>query len=707
MNRKPYTAVLAILLVLSACNTELFDIPVKTAGRAVVYIDAEPAEAEGRSVLPSSLDSDLRYELWGSVSGEKTKLKDFTALSNAAVELALGVWNFTLKAYKETVLVLEGEKQEIRVSSDTANISFDLSPAAADGKGSLDISVSVPNAKVYGVTGAELTIDGAEGIPLAVVDNKIAYHCELSEGDFLAVFSLKYKNGTTCAVISEIVVIRPGWTSKKQISMSWENINKQSLNRPTNLNASDWRDNILTFTWIDNSNNETGFVLNDGTRNYEIPAGSTSYGIPLTVPPVSAVTYELKAINNYGESDAVSCIIAAPGKPQGLNASAQSSGKITVSWQEAASGVLGYNVYRSESPEGAYTRVGEESITAASYIDTDVAPLSGYYYKIKAVNMFGEGDFSDSVYAATPAVSVPVNLNVTSRGQNSISLSWNCEETSYKIYRASSQDGVYTEAGTSGVTNYTDTGLAPSTAYYYKISAITSSGHEGGYSEPVEAITDAPPPLPPPDRFWVFPVSSGGIRISWDSVPEARGYTIYKAVSATGGNLNFSPIASNISGTTYIDTSATNPAVYYYTIAAINSENVTGLQSGFAQCYGSGAITALPDYSNSGSYLKDSITATGMKYYRFKAPGNYWTWVAWGDYPDCGGYTPSDATADILVYGYWEDTGEIIFAEVDNGDSYWSDDCYFYTAVDRYVIVEVYPYNSGSAGTFYIKYGYE
>jgi hypothetical protein len=395
---------LAILFVLSACNHELFDVDINTTSKTVVYINIESAyiAGSGRSILPSFLDLNLRYELWGSISGGEIKLKDFTALSNNEVELTLGTWSFTLKAYKDTALVFENKKQGVAISQDTSSISFDVHSAAEDGKGSLHVSLELP--ADCAVTSAELTIDGAEGIPIAVVNNKIEYHRELREGEYFVMFSLKNITGTTIAVISELTLIRAGWVSEKTITVSAEDLNHEPQG-PSNLKASEWQDSTLTFIWTDNSNNETGFLLNDGIQDYEIPAGRTSHDIPLVTPPESPIIYSLRAVNAYGESAAVSCSIVVPGKPQGVNATVQSSEEVMVSWQEVT-GVSGYQVYRSKTLEGVYTKI-KEGITTTSYADIGIAPLTGYYYKISAVNIFGESKHSDSVHVTTVEVFKP------------------------------------------------------------------------------------------------------------------------------------------------------------------------------------------------------------------------------------------------------------------------------------------------------------
>lgn len=59
------------------------------------------------------------------------------------------------------------------------------------------------------------------------------------------------------------------------------------------------------------------------------------------------------------------------------------------------------------------------------------------------------------------------------------------------------------------------------------------------------------------------------ITLSWDSVSGATGYNV-KRSTVSGGS--YTTIASNITGTTYNDTSVTNGTTYYYVVTAVNAD---------------------------------------------------------------------------------------------------------------------------------------
>lgn len=95
---------------------------------------------------------------------------------------------------------------------------------------------------------------------------------------------------------------------------------------------------------------------------------------------------------------------SAPSTPTGLAASAAGTTQINLSWT-AVSGATSYDIYRSTSSGGTYSRVGSEptvsSGSTTSYSDTGLSSATAYYYKITALNASGESAASSAVTATT------------------------------------------------------------------------------------------------------------------------------------------------------------------------------------------------------------------------------------------------------------------------------------------------------------------
>ncbi|MFH1145438.1 MAG: carboxypeptidase regulatory-like domain-containing protein [bacterium] len=105
----------------------------------------------------------------------------------------------------------------------------------------------------------------------------------------------------------------------------------------------------------------------------------------------------------------VSTDASAPSTPSGLAGSAASSSQITLSWTQV-SGATSYDLYRSTSSNGTFSRVGTEptvsSGSTTSYTDSSLSASTAYYYKITAINSNGESAASSAVSATTSATVV-------------------------------------------------------------------------------------------------------------------------------------------------------------------------------------------------------------------------------------------------------------------------------------------------------------
>ncbi len=96
--------------------------------------------------------------------------------------------------------------------------------------------------------------------------------------------------------------------------------------------------------------------------------------------------------------------------PSGLTTTATTTTSITLGWTLDSDATAGYDIYRSTSFAGTYSRLGSEPTVAATstVTYTDSASLSAgttYYYKISAINSSGESEASAAITTATTAAS--------------------------------------------------------------------------------------------------------------------------------------------------------------------------------------------------------------------------------------------------------------------------------------------------------------
>lgn len=84
------------------------------------------------------------------------------------------------------------------------------------------------------------------------------------------------------------------------------------------------------------------------------------------------------------------------GSLTGLTAAAAGPNSIYLSWTEVP-GALGYNIYRSTDPNGAFVKLGSSPTTAALFRDSGLTADTSYYYQVEVSG----GDKSAAVTAKT------------------------------------------------------------------------------------------------------------------------------------------------------------------------------------------------------------------------------------------------------------------------------------------------------------------
>ncbi|SPF43275.1 putative Tripeptidyl-peptidase I [Candidatus Desulfosporosinus infrequens] len=95
-----------------------------------------------------------------------------------------------------------------------------------------------------------------------------------------------------------------------------------------------------------------------------------------------------------------------------------------------------------------------------------------------------------STTAVDEPVATPSGLTATPVNTTQVNMTWSAVSgaNSYKVYRSTSSTGSYTQIANPTTTSFSDTGLTQNTTYYYKVSAVGTSG-EGLQSNPVSAVT--------------------------------------------------------------------------------------------------------------------------------------------------------------------------------------------------------------------------
>jgi hypothetical protein len=173
----------------------------------------------------------------------------------------------------------------------------------------------------------------------------------------------------------------------------------------------------ISLGWTDNSDNETGFVVQrqTGTGSWmqltTTAAGVTSY-TDSTAAANTQYSYRVLATNSAGTSSASNSASATtpdvvPGAPSGLTTTASSATQITLAWTDNSNNETGFRIER-QTGSGSWTLLTTTAAGVTNYSDTTVSASTQYSYRVSASNSVGASTVSNVSTVTTPAAPLPL-----------------------------------------------------------------------------------------------------------------------------------------------------------------------------------------------------------------------------------------------------------------------------------------------------------
>ncbi|MEL7312862.1 MAG: fibronectin type III domain-containing protein [Pseudomonadota bacterium] len=295
---------------------------------------------------------------------------------------------------------------------------------------------------------------------------------------------------------------------------------------PSNLNGSAINSTTVQLFWIDNSDDEASFEIFQalgagGTFSLAstVAANETSATIQ-GLNPGTDYAFKVVAVNSAGSSldsniheITTPANVSVPDAPTSPSTDNPTSSSLTLQWTDQSDNETGFRIYRSATRDAGYVEITTTAASVTSYTNTGLNASTTYWYRISAFNSAGESTQTSPVSGTTAPEPVmvptpPSDPSVDSATASSLTVSWtdtSNNETGFRIYRSTSENGSYSEVATTlaSETSYTDRGLQPSTDYWYRVSAFNTSGE----SRQTRSATGTT--LPPPSAFPDEPTDPG------------------------------------------------------------------------------------------------------------------------------------------------------------------------------------------------------
>ena len=335
----------------------------------------------------------------------------------------------------------------------------------------------------------------------------------------------------------------------------------------------------------------------------------TSYTNTSYIEDGNTYYYKVRALDANGTAGAWSSIVSVTYRAAStgtlsapsVTGSTDSQGRPTLKWN-AVTGAAKYEIYRSYSRDGSYSKYSTQTSTAytnSSYLTSGTT----YYYKVRAL----KSDGTAGPYSAVVSVTCRLKLSAPSvtggnDSQGRPTLKWNAVTgaAKYEVYRSTSRSGTYTKYSTQTSTSYTNSSyLTSGTTYYYKVRALGSDGSYGPYSSVVSVTYRATSSAVPAEVTMGKATAQGSyITVTWDKAANAASYRVYRRVNNSS---DWNVVASSVSGTSYTDWNVEPGVRYTYTVRGVAADGQT-----LSKTYNKTGVTVFATI-NSNNVASDSL----------------------------------------------------------------------------------------------------
>ena len=373
---------------------------------------------------------------------------------------------------------------------------------------------------------------------------------------------------------------------------------------PSDLGASPVSDRSIALSWVDNSSNEAGFMVersDAGSMGWvEVARVGTNSKSFTDEGLQSAATYSYRvvAFNEGGHSEPSPIVLtqtqgstpppAAPTHLGGVSSDTQ----VQLNWQDNSLDEDGFSVGRSRTSGGPYELIQRLPANETDFTDSQLGPSTDYYYVVSAFSHAGSSPSAESRLrtrsspdSSTPP-GPPAGLSARAVSGNEVSLSWSDgsdDESGFALERSLSDSSGFSELFRLGpnATSANDGTTSPGVTYYYRLKAFNAAGVSNSsnvavVSTPANSQGSSPPSSP--SGLTAGAVSSSSVELGWgDTSHSEEGFVVQRALSSTGPFSQVASLGANV--TRYLDGGLTADRSYYYRVQARNTAGTSAFSN--------------------------------------------------------------------------------------------------------------------------------
>lgn len=425
-----------------------------------------------------------------------------------------------------------------------------------------------------------------------------------------------------------------GINTAVDIDVDYRDGNRVGDIRNFSLNANESGSAELTWDKVYGAEKYEVFRYNSNTKAYTRLASTAANSYTVTLLQGNNYAYCVRAVKthegktvygNYSE-----LIYASKNQVSGITCKTDTN-SVTLTWQ-AVSGAGHYEIYRSSSINGTYTKYS--TVSSTEFKNTGLKSAAFYSYKVRPV--FGSG--SSATYGvmsnAADAVTKPEKASVpkhNSSTSNSVNVSWNAVSgaNGYQvgIYNSSTKSYTVKTTVSSGTRSYNITGLSSASSYRVSVRAYVEYNGIREYGAYASYKTCGTAPDAPTEVYAT--VTPTSLSLKWNAVNGADSYTVYRK---TGNTYNSVGTTSATSISVSRPTGSGNATYCAKANVVINKKTLT---SGYSNESTFGcSVPATPGFSSRSvsatsmklTWKKDS-SATGYRLYRYDPAKNTYVTV--------------------------------------------------------------------------------